>query len=112
MLLLLRDGGKGFCQFVGSPFGSLFGFQDKRLLPVQIDSPSAERAIAIVEIQRLFKDVVVLRLVGLGGFWFRQFEQLAEFFQERLTVRHFRPAAALPSGDELFVVHLGFGLCG
>jgi len=109
VLLLLRDGGKGFCQFVGSPFGSLFGFQDKRLLPVQINAPSAEPAVAVVEVQRLFKDVVVLRFIGLGGFRFWYFQQLAEFFQERLAVRHFCPAASLPTGDEFCVVHVGFG---
>ena len=108
MRLLPGDGGKGFCQFVGSPFGSLFGFQDKRPLPVQIDAPRAERAVAVIEVQSLFKDVVVLRFVGLCGFRFRQFEQLAEFFQERLAVRHLRPTASLPSGDEFFVVHVGF----
>ena len=41
-----------------------------------------------------------------------RFQHLAEFFQERLAVRHFRPAASLPTGDEFFVVHVGSGLCG
>ena len=74
VLLLLRDGGQGFCKFIGASFGPLFGFQDKRLLPIQIDSPSAERAIAIIEVQRLLKNLVVLRFVRLRGFMFRQFE--------------------------------------
>jgi len=49
-----------------------------------------------------------LRFVGLGGFRFWPFQHLAEFFQERLAIRHFRPAASPPTGDEFFVVYVGF----
>ena len=39
MLLLLRDSGQGFRQFIRPPFGSLFGFQNESLLPVQVHAP-------------------------------------------------------------------------
>ena len=89
-------GCQGFGGFGRFAFAALFGFQHETTGFEQIDASVADRAVAVIELDGLFKDVIVRGRVGGGSVRMGNAQQITQLGQEELRIGHFGPARFLP----------------
>ena len=78
----------------------LFGLQDEASALVEIDAARADRAVSARKYDGAFEDVQIEPVVVPRRIWAIDTNQIAQFRQEKLTVRPLPGTGGLPAGNE------------
>ena len=84
----------------GGASGGLLRLHDEAVALVEVDPSRRRAAVIVLKFDAPFEGVVVVFVLGLRGFGFRQAEQAAKLAGECLEIGQFRAAGLLPALDK------------